>query len=197
MTATSIANMISAAALGLAILSFSYAAVLRQWRDRARLRFEVTKAKIHVNGNGTDSIWMRLTVINIGFRPIIITGCSLIADRRRFRMGVDDEPAAAYGIEARRFPRRLEPAELMTIHLIRMDLLEEDFAKTKNPNLQHDPFRYIVLVDSFNRLHTIDMKEIRNKLRIQNMAKRKKGLRRIQNIYAARRYCRSRKHLIF
>jgi hypothetical protein len=151
--------ILSVVATTLALLSFC-GGVWRLWRDRPRLNFYVAKARIRNRPDGQEFLLVQVKACNLGFRPIILTRCVFLGAKSLYSMGIHDEPAAAYGVDDQKFPSILEPGETLTFHPISVDALEKNQTDPKDPKIFHDPYKYMILKDSFGRNHYARVEEI-------------------------------------
>lgn len=157
--------ILSIIATSIAVASFC-GALWRVWRDRPRLIFYVDRVNFHNRPDNRKFSMVRIRACNVGFRPIILTRFVALGNKSAFSMGVNDEPAAMYGIEDQKFPSTLEPGEMLTFHPMTVDALEKNAIDPKDPKMFFDPYRYFVLIDSFGRYHHMNVKDIRWNLRM-------------------------------
>ncbi|MBI2585902.1 MAG: hypothetical protein HYW28_08535 [Rhodospirillales bacterium] len=160
MDAENISVILSVIATTLAVASFCGAA-WRIWRDRPRLYLYVAKTTFKNLPGGNEVTMLQIKVCNIGFRPIILTRCAALGTKSAYVMGIHDNPATVYGIQDQRFPSILKPGDTLTFHPMSIDSLERNATDPKDPKVFFDPYRYIVIEDSFGRFHHMRMEDIR------------------------------------
>lgn len=183
---------LSSIATTLAVASFC-GAIWRIWRDRPRLIFYVSTITFTNLPKGGPMKMMRIIICNIGYRPIVLKGFAALGETSLFSMGINDEPAATYGHEDQRFPTLLSPGETLKIHPIMFDELKRNQTNPEDEKTHYDPWKYFVLVDSFGRLHPIDVAEALFELRISESFRHRKGLRKIWHTFARRSFLRRAK----
>lgn len=81
-------------------------------------------------------------------------------------MGIDDEPAAALGIDDQRFPTKIEQDDCLTIHPLPLAALERNQTDPNDEKVHFDPWRVFVVEDSFGHLHPMEIEDIKRELRM-------------------------------
>jgi len=184
--------VLSIIATTLAVASFC-GAIWRIWRDRPRLLFYIKPITFTNLPKGEPMKMMRLMICNVGYRPIVLKGFAALGETSLLSMGIDDEPAATYGHEDQCFPTLLSPGEASKIHPVMIGSLERNQVKPNDAKTHYDPWKYFVLVDSFGRLHPIDVAEALFELGISKSFRRSKGLGKIGDTLARKRFLRRAK----
>lgn len=151
----------------------------RLWRDRPRLTFYLRPITFKNVPHFGDMKMVQILVCNVGYRPIILTRFAAYGEKSSFHMGVDDEPAAALGVEDQKFPVLIEPGATIKIHPIGYDALKRNFEKPSDEKTFHDPYLYFFIFDSFNRMHHIDLSLARWHLRLSDHYSKPKWLHRL------------------
>jgi len=193
MSGEKVSIILSIIATALAIASFC-GALWRIWRDRPRLNLYVGKVTIHNQPDNKKFTMLQIKASNIGFRPIILTRCAALGDKNAFIMGNYDEPAAAYGIRDQCFPSILEPGKTLTIHPITIEALERNTIDPKDPKVFFGPYKYFVLIDSFDRFYHMRMEDIRWHLQMDKKRVPMKWWQRIVESYQRMRLFNRMKH---
>lgn len=152
--------LISIVAATLAVLSFM-GTVWRLWRDRPRLFIYLGKMNILNRRDNAKFQMLEVRVSNVGFRPTILTRCVFVGDSSAYHPGIDDEPAAMYGVRDQKFPAIINPGETVIFHPIGIDAIERNMTDPKNPKHHFDPYNYMCLVDSFGKLYHVEMDQLR------------------------------------
>ncbi len=164
---------LSVIATVLALLSF-FGEVWRLWRDRPRLTFYVVPVTFTNVPKFGEMEMVRVMVCNIGYRPIVLTKFMAFGETSSYTMGIDDEPAAIFGKEDQRFPTLLEPGQTLKIHPTSRKIIERNATKPDSEKAHYDPWKYFALVDSFGRLHPIDVNDVKFQLQLSTRRKRLK-----------------------
>jgi len=136
---------------------------------------------------------LQIKASNIGFRPIIFTRFAAVGENGAFDMGIHDEPAAMYGIEDQIFPSIIEPGETLTFHPLGIDALERNQTDPKDPKVMFNPWKYLVLTDSFGRFHHMNMKDVRWNLQMEKERKPMKLWQKLLEYYQRKRLLRHAK----
>lgn len=150
---------LSIVATTLAVASFGGQA-WRIWRDRPRLIFFVIPITLKNVPQFKEIKMLQIMICNVGYRPIVLTRFVAFGKTSMFQMGINDEPAAAFGIQDQRFPTLLDPGETLKIHPIGIEALKRNQTNPEDPNVHFDPFRYFVLLDSFGRMYPMDVQDV-------------------------------------
>lgn len=169
---------LSIIATTLAVASFGGQA-WKIWRDRPRLIFFVGPITFKNVPHFKEKRMVQVMICNVGYRPIVLTRFVAIGERGSFHMGIDDEPAAALGIQDQRFPTLLEPGRTLKIHPIAVEALVRNQTDPADPKVAYDPYRYFVIVDSFGRLHPIDVSDVLWELRVITQRRRTRGFSKL------------------
>lgn len=169
---------LSIVATVLALLSFCGEA-WRLWRDRPRLTFFLMPVTFTNVPKFGEMKMVRIMVCNVGYRPIILTRFVAFAERGYFAMGIDDEPAAIFGKEDQRFPTLLEPGQTLKIHPTSPEIIERNTTKPADEKVHFDPWQYFALIDSFGRLHTIEIEEVKRHIGLSSKPMRPKWWQRL------------------
>ena len=140
----------------------------RTWRDRPRLNFYVHAVTFTNVPHFGEMKQIRIVICNVGYRPIILVRFRALGGTSSFSMGIHDEPAAALGVDDRRFPAKIEPGECLNIHPLAVAALERNQTDPKDAKVHFDPWRVFVLQDSFGRFHPIEVEDVLRELRIGN-----------------------------
>jgi hypothetical protein len=156
---------LSIVATTIALLAFC-GEIWRLWRDRPRLIFYVMPVTFTNVPTFGEMKMVRVLICNVGYRPIVLTRFAAFGERSSFSMGIDDEPAATFGKEDRKFPAIIGPGETLKIHPIGIEALERNATKPTDEKTFYDPYKYFALNDSFGRWHTINMDDVRWHLRL-------------------------------
>lgn len=154
---------LSIIATTIALLAFC-GEIWRLWRDRPRLIFYVMPVTFTNVPTFGEMKMVRVLICNVGYRPIVLTRFAAFGERSSFSMGIDDEPAATFGKEDRKFPAIIGPGETLKIHPIGIEALERNATKPKEETTFYDPFKYFALNDSFGRWHAIEIEDVRSHL---------------------------------
>ena len=173
----------------LALLSFCGEA-WRLWRDRPRLSFYVHRITFTNLPKVGEMEFVRLTICNIGYRPIILTKFMAFGENSLFSMGIDDEPFAAFGKEKQMFPSIVEPGQSIKIHPTTPDIIERNAKKPQDEKTYYDPWRYLALVDSFGRLHPLDIEDVKWHLQLSSKRIRPRRWRKVLHSFAKWRFLR-------
>lgn len=158
METNEIAIMLSVLATITSILSF-FLGSWRSYRERARLRFGVSKV-IQNNSDGRTFNQIEIKVTNVGLRPTILTGFKAIAENDSYYMGDTDPTAAAYGIAVDVFPAHLEPGGTIKFYPMSIEALERNQTDPKNPKHHYSPYTYFVTIDNFGKCHHIYVQDV-------------------------------------
>lgn len=161
----SLAIILSIIATVLSVASFS-GTVWRTWRDRPRLLFYVTPMTFTNVPKVGELKMLRVMISNVGYRPIMLTRFMGFGEKSSFTMGIDDEPAAMFGQDDQKFPTLLAPGETLKIHPISIAAMEQNSTKPDNVKKFYDPWKYFGVIDSFNRIHPIEVEMVRFHLRM-------------------------------
>lgn len=180
---------LSVIATTLALLSFCGEA-WRLWRNRPRLMFYVRRVTFTNVPKIGDMEMVRVMICNVGYRPIVLTKFMAFGETSSFAMGIDDEPAAIFGQEDQRFPTLLEPGQTLKIHPTNLEIIKRNAQKPDNDETHYDPWKYFALVDSFGRLHPIDVEEVKFHLRLKSKMARPSWWQKPQNWFAKKRFLR-------
>ena len=156
---------LSVIATVLALLSFCGEG-WRLWRDRPRLQFYVSTVNFRNLPKFGDMEMVRFMVCNVGYRPIILTRFVAFGENSSFMMGIDDEPSAVFGVEDQKFPVLLEPGQTLKIHPTSRAIIERNAAKPEGDRVHYDPWKYFAIIDSFGRLHPVDIEDVKWRLRM-------------------------------
>ena len=181
---------LSVIATVLALLSFCGEA-WRLWRDRPRLIFYVMPVTFTNVPKFGEMKMVRVMVCNVGYRPIVLTKFMAFGETSSFSMGIDDEPAAIFGKEDQRFPTLLQPGQTLKIHPTSPEIIERNAKKPDVEKTQDDPWKYFALVDSFGRLHPIDMDEVKFHLRLSTRLSRPKWWQKPSRWFIKKRFLRN------
>jgi len=117
---------------------------------------------------------LQVMICNAGYRPIVLTKFLALGERSSFHMGIDDEPAAALGRQDQRFPTLVKPGETLKIHPMEIGALIRNQTDPEDPKVHYDPYRYFILVDSFERAHAINIADVLGNLHISSEQRRKR-----------------------
>ncbi len=161
---------LSIVATAISILTFfmtSLVALWRTWRERARLRFAVSKV-IQNNSDGKKFNQVEIKVSNLGLRPIILTAFKALGRTGSYHMGDTDPTAAAYGIAIDVFPAHLNPGDTIKFYPVSVEALERNQTDPNNPAHHFSPWIYFILVDSFGKYHHMYVQDV---LRALHMVK--------------------------
>lgn len=169
--------LLSVIATVLASLSFGRE-IWRTWRDRPKLSFYINAITLLNVPHFGDVEQIRIMICNIGYRPIILVRFRAFSERGSFSMGINDEPAAALGIEDQRFPASIEPGQCLKIHPLALASLKQN--QTDDGVTQFDPWRVFVVEDSFGHLYPMDIEDVKRALRIGTSWKSYRGLARFR-----------------
>lgn len=180
---------LSLIATALALLSFCGEA-WRLWRDRPRLTFYVTPITFTNMPKIGEMKMMRLMICNVGYRPIVLTKFMAFGEKSSFSMGIDDEPAAMFGQDDQRFPTLLEPGQTLKIHPTSPAIIERNSTKPDNAETFFDPWKYFAIIDSFGRLHTIEIEEVKLHLRLPSARTRVRWWQQPWKYLAKRQFLR-------
>lgn len=179
---------LSIVAATLAVLSF-LGAVWRLWRDRPRLFIYLGKVTIVNKPDNARFEMLEVRVSNVGFRPTILTDCVFIGDKSAYHPGIDDEPAATYGVRDQRFPALIEPGNTVTFHPISIAAIERN--ATESQGLKHyHAYKYMCLEDSFGKFHPVEMELIRWRLHLSKSWRKPIWWRRVCGNMKAELYLR-------
>jgi hypothetical protein len=149
------------------------------WRDRPRLIFFVTPITFTNVPHFGEMKMLQVMICNVGFRSVIVTRFVGVGNTSSFHMGIDDEPAAVLGKQDQRFPSLVEPGKTLKIHPIGIEALQRNQTDPKDPKVHFDPYRYFLVVDSFNRLYPIDIQDVLWSVGLLKERKREKGWKRV------------------
>lgn len=162
--------VLSIVATTLAVASFGGQA-WRIWRDRPRLTVFVTPITFTNVPRIGEMKMLQVMICNIGYRPIVLTRFIGVGNSSSFDMGIDDEPAAVLGRQDQRFPTLLEPGKTLKIHPIGFEELKRNQTDPEDPKVHFDPFRYFIVLDSFGRMHPLDVQDVLGALHLQTHRK--------------------------
>jgi hypothetical protein len=160
--------------------------IWRTWRDRPRLRYYISKVTLQNVPHFGEMTQIQILVCNTGYRPIILVGFRALGETSAFYMGIHDEPAAALGIDDRRFPVKIDPGVCVAIHPLEVKALERNQTDPQDKKVHFDPWKLFVLEDSFGRFHVIEIEDVKRELRMGGSWKRKRGMERVRH-WAKRR----------
>jgi hypothetical protein len=163
----------------LALLSFSRE-IWRTWRDRPKLNFYINAVTFRDVPHFGEVRQIRILICNVGYRPIILVRFRAFGQSSAFAMGINDEPAAALGIEQQRFPAKIEPGECLKIHPLGMAALERNQTDPEDSKVHFDPWRVFVVEDSFGRLYPMEMEDVKRELHIGRTWKSYRGLPKLK-----------------
>lgn len=187
--------VLSIVATALAVAAFC-AGAWRIWRDRPRLIFYVRPITFTNVPHFGEMTMAQIMICNVGYRPIILTRFVALGETSTYQMGIDDEPAAALGKQDQRFPNCVQPGETLRIHPIGVEALKRNLIDPGDPKIHYDPYRYFVVVDSFGRLHTIDVEDALFELRLSDKRRRPRGWRKLLQKFRKRRFLRAARRRI-
>ena len=156
---------LSIAATALATLAFCRE-IWRTWRDRPRLNFYVSRVRFKNAPHFGEITQIRILICNIGYRPLVLVRFRALGETSAFTMGIHDEPAAAVGIDDRRFPVKIDPGACVAIHPLAVKALERNQANPEDPKIHYDPWRLFVVEDSFGRCHAMEIEDVKRELRL-------------------------------
>ena len=166
--------VLSLIATTLAVASFC-GQLWRIWRDRPRLAFFVRPITFKNVPHFNEMKMLQVMICNVGYRPIVLTEFVAVGEKSTFHMGIDDEPAGALGVQDQRFPTLLEPGETLKIHPIGIKALERNQTDPEDPKVHYDPFRYFVILDSFGRMHAMDVQDVLGEVGLLKVPQRRFG----------------------
>ncbi|PCJ73595.1 MAG: hypothetical protein COA53_12070 [Rhodobacteraceae bacterium] len=139
---------------------------------------------------------LRVMACNVGYRPVVLTKFVALGETSMMTMGINDEPAATFGIEDQCFPSILNPGDSLKVHPIAIAALKRNAMDPKDDKTHFDPYRYFAFVDSFEGLHVMDADDVMFHARIDRARKRVKGWRKLQSWVAKKIFLRSAKRRI-
>ena len=157
-----LALWLSIVATAISILSFFTSCLMaawRMWKERAQLRFAVSKV-IQKNSDGKQFNQVEIKVSNLGLRPIIITAFKALGKTGSYHMGDTDPTAAAYGIAIDVFPKHLNPGDTIKFYPVSIEALEQNQTNPNNPKHHFCPWIYFVLVDNFGKYHYMYVQDV-------------------------------------
>lgn len=138
-------------------------AAWRMWRERARLRFAVSKV-IQKNSDGKQFNQVEIKVSNLGLRPIILTAFKALGKTGSYHMGDTDPTAAAYGVAIDVFPKHLDSGDAIKFYPVSIEALERNQTDPNNPTHHFSPWVYFVLVDNFGKYHYMYVQDVLREL---------------------------------
>ena len=170
---------LSVVATVLAALAFCRE-IWRTWRDRPRLNFYVSRVRFQNVPHFGETTQIRILICNVGYRPLILVRFRAIGESSAFSMGIHDEPAAALGIDDRRFPVKVDPGTCVTIHPLAVTALERNQTDPEDKKVHYDPWRLFELEDSFGRFHSMEIEDVKRELRIGDGWVHYRGIKRLK-----------------
>lgn len=187
--------ILSIIATTLAVAAFGGQA-WRIWRDRPRLIFFARPMTFKNIPHFGEMKMLQVLICNVGYRPIILTRFAAVGKTSSFQMGIDDEPAAALGVQDQRFPTLLEPGKTLKINPIGIEELKRNQTDPQDPTVHYDPFRYFVIVDSFDRMHPMDVEDVLGELGLLDRRRSYSGWSKIARLLQRKRFLASAKKRI-